>query len=110
MAILGGLGAISSVGDRFCRLGTQPTKKCLAVARHHFLAVTTLAGFTRLFFEKFAIYWFLEGSGGQKNFAAARGPKRAKTAQKRIFLVLRAVLGETPAEHILITCCHMRTQ
>ena len=26
MAVLEGAGAISSVGDRFCQLGTQPTK------------------------------------------------------------------------------------
>ena len=29
-ALWGGLGVISSVGDRFCLLGTQPTKNCFS--------------------------------------------------------------------------------
>ena len=37
---------------------------------------------------------------GLGDFVAARGPKRYKSAQKWIFLVLGAVLGETPANQL----------
>ena len=47
---------------------------------------------------QFAIYWFLGVWGTD------RGPNRAKTTKKWIFLVLGAVLGETPADQILIAC------
>ena len=54
------------------------------------------------FFEKFVIYWFLRVWGTQRNFPAAQGPKRAKNARQWIFPVLGAVLGETPADQILL--------
>ena len=57
-----------------------------------------VAWFHPIFFEKFAIYWFLEVSGGLTEIS--RGRKRAKNTQKWISPVVGAVLGETPADQI----------
>ena len=49
---------------------------------------------------RFAIYWF-QGSGGLREMSRPRsGPQTGQKRQKWIFLVLEAVLGETPADQI----------
>ena len=93
----GVLAANSPVGDRFCLLGTQPTKDPFwpslgatgefsgifqligtAFAFRNFLTLTTFPTFPDVspeFFEKIAIYWSLEGSGHLEKFRAPTDKK-----------------------------------
>ena len=122
MAVLGGgLGAVSSVGERFCRLGSQPTKNrfgrnsappasfsgifwLIGTALRNLVALTRLGGFTRVFREIRDLLVFAGVSGTWRNFAAA-GAQNGPNAQKWIFPVLGAVPGETPADQI---CSHAK--
>ena len=114
----GGLGAVSSVGDRFRWLGTQPTKNRFAT-RHHrpvfgiFLAQRNrvcvaqlsccdeVACFHTSFSRNSRFPGFRRGLGDLEKFRdPVWGPERVKNAQKWIFPVSGAVLGETPSEQI----------
>ena len=106
MAVLGGLGAVSLVGDRFCQLGSQPTKHFGSQKNRKNLKLLFFrCGFKKcVFVEKRAIFLLFRSlvypTGAVR---AENGPQKlkwAKNAEKVDFPVLGAVLGETPADEI----------
>ena len=74
-----------------------------AFVLRNFLALTTLGGFTR-FFEKFVIYWFLEGSGGLREIlrppGARNGPKMPKSGFSRSWGPFWAKRPPTKFDHM----------
>ena len=115
----GALGAISSVEDRFCLLGSQPTKTSFwpdlgatgEVSGNFWLIGTRCATFVRprlLMVRPPAVkirdLLILGGLEDLKKFCGpVWGPKRGKSVQKWIIPLLGAILGSIPPDQ---SCLH----